>query len=311
MRHFAVWMLLASSGLLWAAQQGPPPPIEHTPEPAAPARLAPGDLVEVTVFETPELTTIARLDAQGTLQMPVIGAVPLAGATPSEAERRIAAQLRATGYLLAPQVQLLVRQYAGVPVTVLGAVRNPGVYWTRQNRGLTEILAQAGGFTGDAGEAVVITHAGHGGAAPTREQVSLPALARGESDPALTLRAGDLVRVLPAAAIYVGGEVRQPGRFTLPPNGLTLLEALSLAGGIQRGAGQKRTWIVHAGAAGARRRELVNLGRIRAGRAPDPRLEPFDFVYVPANLGKLTLIRGGEVALAASMTIFTGLIIFH
>src|SRR5579883_1718963 len=88
MRHFAVWMLLASSGLLWAAQQGPPPPIEHTPEPAAPARLAPGDLVEVTVFETPELTTIARLDAQGTLQMPVIGAVPLAGATPSAASPR-------------------------------------------------------------------------------------------------------------------------------------------------------------------------------------------------------------------------------
>lgn len=311
MRRFARSLLLFCCAAAYAAAQQAPPPIEHTPEPLAPARLAPGDLVDVTVFQTPELATIARLDDRGALRMPIVGAVPLVGDTVEEAEGAIASRLRSSGYLLAPQVQLLVRQYAGVPVTVLGAVRSPGVYYARQDRGLLSVLAQAGGFAPEAGEAVLVTHAAEAGAAPKRVSISLPALARGQADPDLTLRAGDVVRVLPAAEIYVGGQVRLPGRFTLPAGGLTLLEALSLAGGIKSGAGQSRTWIVHVGPNGRRVPDYVNLGRIRTGRAPDPALRPYDFVYVPANLAKLSLLRGGEVALAASMTIFTGLIVFH
>jgi protein involved in polysaccharide export with SLBB domain len=117
--------------------------------------------------------------------------------------------------------------------------------------------------------------------------------------------------VVAPGQLYIGGAVKRPGEFPFPATGLTLLEAVSLAGGAAMGAGSGRTWIVSSLPDGRRIRRIVNLGAVESGRAPDPSLEPFDLVYVPMNTGKKTLIRGLEMAVATGAAIVTGLIVFR
>src|SRR5690348_4996939 len=136
------------------------------PAGAAAPRLMAGDLVQVTVVATPELATEARLDSEGRLNMPAAGLVPLAGLTPQQAEEVLDQRLRQT-YLLHPQVQLLVKEYADAPVTVLGAVQHPGVYSARWHRDLLSVVAQAGGWLQQSGDMILVTRRGSNGAAQT------------------------------------------------------------------------------------------------------------------------------------------------
>lgn len=283
------------------AQQVAPPP---------PSQLAAGDLIEIHVFHTPELKLITRIGPDGAIQMPAAGRVRLAGRSVAGGERILAERLKSSGYLLHPQVTILVRRYAGIPVTVLGAVRAPGLYWVRRDRGLLAVLARAGGLQTGAGEQVLVDQP----PAPTQPAQMLAVDLNGPDAAAaasIHLRSHALVRVLPPGQLYVGGAVKRPGAFAFPATGLTLLEAVSLAGGTALGAGKRQTWIVQPQPGGARLTTIVDLGAVQAGRAPDPQLRPFDLVYVPVNTGKKTLIRGLETAVATGAAIVTGVIVFR
>lgn len=305
-RHVHLGPLALGFGLLWMAvpslaqQVGAPPP----------SHLAAGDLIRIRVFQTPELDLTTRIGPGGAITMPAAGGVELAGLSLAAAEQAIAARLQSSGYLLHPEVSILVQRYAGTPVTVLGAVRQPGLYWVRRDRSLLAVLARAGGVDTGAGEQVLVDQpAARGQAAET--------LAVDLNDPNATaaegvrLRANTLVRVLPPGQLYVGGAVKRPGGFAFPSTGLTLLEAVSMAGGTALGAGKKRTWIVRPQPNGSRITQVVDLGAVEAGRAPDPALRPFDLVYIPVNTGKKTLIRGLETAVATGAAIVTGVIVFR
>jgi polysaccharide export outer membrane protein len=285
-----------------AAAQTPPPQAQ---------RLAVGDLVDVSVFQAPELATEARLDMTGSLTMPVAGTVRLAGDTAPEAEQALAARLRAN-YLIAPDVHVLVREFSPLPVTVLGAVKNPGVYSARSYPDLTGMLAAAGGIGVGAGERVLLTSAANPNQPARRTRaLDLAELERAGDAAPIALHSGDVVRVVPAATVYVGGDVLKPGAYPLPPSGLTLLEAITLAGGVMRDGAADRTRIVHSDESGRATMAWVNARRVMQGRAQDPQLAAFDLVYVPHSVGRATVFRGLETALNVSTTIFTGVIIFH
>ena len=270
--------------------------------------MAAGDLVEVSVFQAPELTTEARLDVTGSLSMPAAGTVKLAGDTTREAEQALAARLRAD-YLLAPEVHVLVRDFSPLPVTVLGAVKTPGVYSARSYPNLTGMLAAAGGIGTGAGERVLLTSTE--GATTRTRTVELSQVERGAASAPIELHSGDVVRVVPAATVYVGGDVVKPGAYALPASGLTLLEAITLAGGVVRDGAADHTRIVHSDELGRTTVARVNARRVMQGRADDPALAPFDLIYVPHSVGRATVFRGLETALNVSTTIFTGVIIFH
>lgn len=272
-------------------------------------RLMAGDLVQVTVVQTPELATVARLDAEGRLNMPAAGLVPLAGLTPQQAEEVLDQRLRQT-YLLHPQAQLLVKEYADAPVTVLGAVQHPGVYSARRHRDLLSIVAQAGGWLQQSGDTILVTRHDPDGVEQTLHW-NLDDVERAGAPGDPLLEAGDVVRVVPAASVYVGGEVRKPGQYAMPTSGLTLLEALTLAGGARAEGVRGRTRIVHSDESGHRTVQVVDLGRILSGRAGDLPLRPYDLVYIPSSASRTTLVRGMETAVAAGVTIITGVIIFH
>ena len=290
------WPLVAAAQ---AANMAPPPP--------AAQRLQPGDLIAIRVFQAPELATEARLDVAGAITMPAAGRVILAGRSAAGAERALAARL-AAAYLKAPQVHVTVREFAPQPVSVLGAVKAPGVYSARSYPNLVAMLAAAGGLVAPEGERILVTRAG---AARLPLALSSEELARSPRAPAVALHAGDVVRVAPAASVYVGGDVAKPGAYVLPASGLTLVEALSLAGGVRRDSRADHTRIVHRSADGRVSVAWLNANPILEGRQPDVALRPLDLVYVPHSVGRATLFRGLQTAVATGSAIVSGVIIFH
>lgn len=289
----------------WAAAALAAQALPAPPPPPADQRLAPGDLVSISVFETPELATDARLDASGALTMPVVGRILLAGLTPAQAETALDHRLAAT-YLLHPQAHVLVREFAPQPVTVLGAVKQPGVYSARSYPDLGAMLAAAGGVTDPAAESVVVTAPG----VPARRVVLTALRARGAGADT-PLHAGDVVRVVSGATVYVGGDVARPGAYTLPLSGMGVLQALSVAGGPTRDGRATQARIVRASASGATRSFDVNAAAILQGRVPDVPLQPFDLLYIPHSTARATVFRGLETLVATGSAIISGVIIFH
>lgn len=106
------------------------------------------DSVEIRVFREDDLTTRGQLSAAGTVTMPLIGAVRLAGLTTDQAAKNIEAKLR-DGYLVRPEVSVSIVARVRKSVTVIGEVQKPGVFRLDPNRDLTlvEAIGMAGGVT--------------------------------------------------------------------------------------------------------------------------------------------------------------------
>jgi polysaccharide export outer membrane protein len=283
-----------------AAAQSP------SPSPAAAAqRLAPGDEIAVSVFQAPELTTTARLEPDGSFTMPAAGRVMLAGQTAAAAAALLARRL-GEHYLQHPQVEVTVSEFAAEPVTVVGAVQHPGVYSARLYPDLAAMLAAAGGVEPRGGEQITLERGGRVAASE-----SVDAWENEGSAAALRLQAGDRIRVTPAAIVYVGGDVAHPGAFPLPAHGLTLTEALILAGGVGPHSQSGRTRIVRRLAGGAPQTLWINAGRVLRAQAPDPPLQPFDVIYVPSSTARRALADTLHTLVVTSSAIVSGVVIWH
>ena len=104
-----------------------------------------GDLIQVDVFDSPELSTSLRVNSRGEVELPLGGAVKVQGLTASEAGAAIADRLKQAGILLDPHVTVLIVEYQSQGVTVTGEVRTPGVYPLLGNRTVMDMIAMAGG----------------------------------------------------------------------------------------------------------------------------------------------------------------------
>ena len=194
-------------------------------------RLGPGDIVRVTVFQSPELTTEAPISPNGSLSFPLIGEVPIADHSPTEAAALIAKRLRDGRLVLNAQVNVSLVEVRSQRVSVLGQVARPGPYPLDPNaRSLTAMLAQAGGVTASADDTVVVIRR-HGDDVQ-RISVDVPGMYRTgnvAADP--ELQAGDTVFVPNAPVFYIYGAVQKPGMYRLEPE-TSVLRALSLGGGL-------------------------------------------------------------------------------
>lgn len=236
---------------------------------AAQYRLGADDLVRVTVFEHPDLATVARLGEDGTLNFPLIGAVRLGGLTEREAEARIATALADGGYVREPQITLLVEQYRSQEIALLGRVNRPGKYPLTSQTTLVDAIALAGGVAPGGSERVVLIQRADG--QETRQTVDLRALlTAGNVGAAPALAAGDVIYVPPAEMVYVYGQVQRPGAFALEP-GMTVMQALALAGSITPRGTESRLQVRRAGPDGA-----IKALRVK----PTDTLAPNDTLYV-------------------------------
>ena len=233
------WRALALAAAVGAA------PVLANAQAAAPAspaavaaaqyRLALGDNIRITVFQSPDLSLETRLTEAGVISYPLLGSVNLAGLTVAEAEQRIANGLRTGNFVRNPQVSISVVQARGNQVSVLGQVGRPGRYplETGEVR-MTDLLATAGGVSTGGSDIVVVVGTRNG--QPFRSEIDLPnvfAANRRGSD--VLVQNGDVIWVERAPTIYMYGEVQRPGALRLERS-MTVMQALATAGGLtQRG----------------------------------------------------------------------------
>ena len=269
--------------------------------------VGPGDILEVAVFEVEDLSRSAAVAADGRIRLPLIGAVAVAGLTPQQIEGELRARY-ADGYLRDPQVSVSVADFRSQPVSVLGAVREPGVYQLLGRRRLSDVLALAGGLGPEVGETIRISRVADG---DRRSEIEiavadlLSAPATPEDDP--FIEPHDSIHISKAGVVYVLGAVGRPGGFPIKDREpMTVLRALSLAEGDESVAARKRTRVIRR-RDGVETELPIRLDRILKGEEPDPTLEPNDIVYVPDSKVKKSLNRGSEAAVQMA----TGLVIWR
>jgi len=310
-------------------------------------RIGAEDVLNINVFEAQELNREVRVSAGGEISLPLLGSVRAAGLTPRELEFVLQELLHRT-YMKDPHVSVFVREMQSHPVSVMGAVRRPGVFQIRGSKTLLEVLSLAEGLADDAGETVIILRGAALSAEPDppmdHSAISDPPSSgpqsRGEANAASSslnenrsasegavqvnlkdllesadsrsnplVHPGDIVKVTGAGVVYVIGEVRKPGGFVLKSNEkISVLQALALSEGLTRTASKGAARIIRTDQQSGERRETpIDLGKILAGKAPDPVLGPKDIVFVPNSAAKSTFGRGAEVAAQT----LAGLLIFH
>lgn len=208
---------------------GAPPAAQEVDEPLL--KLGVGDQVALQVFGRPEFNTTTYVADDGTISVPLAGAVAVAGKSPSGAAMAVAKALKSGQFLVNPQVTITLPQFKSQQVSVLGEVRNPGRYPLDSKTTLLDLLAQAGGVA-ETGATTVYLIRSNAEGKPQRQTVDLLGLANGRGElPDVRIRSGDSVFVPRAQQYYVYGEVQNPNMYRLEA-GTTVLQAISRSGGL-------------------------------------------------------------------------------
>lgn len=192
------------------------------------------DVLKITVFEHPDLTTETRVSENGTITFPLLGDVSTRNLTTRELEKTIAEKLASGGFINNPQVNIFIVQYRGQRVTVVGEVNKPGQYELVGQTTLLDIISNALGFTQNGGHVVTIfrKEAAADGSETTR-RITLEfdrLLSAGDLSQNIPLQGRDVVYV-PKSLFYIYGEVNRPGVYRLE-KGITVRRAIALAGGL-------------------------------------------------------------------------------
>jgi polysaccharide export outer membrane protein len=237
-------------------------------------RLGAEDKILISVNGHPEMSRDMVVTQTGMIAAPLLGELQAAGLRPDQLAGRIAEGL-GRDYLVDPKVDVQVLEYKSQWAVVSGEVRNPGRVSLRGGTDLKEVIAVAGGFGPDAGERITLSHGDPGTPHTDARVVARGAFERGEENP--RVRHGDIVNVERAAYCYLNGEVRLPGKQRIE-RGMTLLRAISQAGGLTEWANRKAVHVMSEGEGKAP--VLYDLREIEKGKIPDPELRGGEVVTV-------------------------------
>lgn len=215
----AVLLMLGTSAVAQTAAAKP----EHL--------LGPGDVIRITVYQNPDLTSEARLSENGSITFPLLGSVELNGLGLNAAEQKIGRLLREGKFVIKPQVAVQLLEIRSAQISIIGQVAKPGRYpIDTTNSKVSDMIASAGGIaaTGDD----VVTLVGTRNGKPVKIDVDLPAIYEsGDSQLDVRVANGDIIYVHKAPNFYIYGEVQRPGVYQLE-RGTTLLKALAQSGGV-------------------------------------------------------------------------------
>jgi polysaccharide biosynthesis/export protein len=285
-------------------------------------RIGPDDLLQITVLDAPDLTGPARVAGDGEISFPLLGTIKAGGLTPRELELVLQALLRRT-YMKDPQVTVTVTEMQSHSVSVLGAVKQPGVFQIRGTKTLLEMLSMAQGLAPDAGDAVLVMR----GAGEDNGSNALPGagvksnsvanavavtpssassrssasagdgktivislkrlLDSGDPQYNVAIYPGDIIKVKAAGIVYVVGDVNRPGGFPVPNNEhITVLQAIALGQGIAPDADESKARIIRVAENGQKIELPIRLNKILSGKAPDPAMQAKDILFIPKNGSK-------------------------
>ena len=236
--------------------------------------LGPGDVLQITVFKNPDLSLDVRVSDTGAIGYPLIGAVPVSGLTLAAAEKKIAKLLQDGGFVVNPQIYILLTEGFGDLVSVIGDVNKSGRYSIEAAGGhVSGMLASAGGIAPTGGE--VVTVSGERNGKPFRREVDIVKMSSsGNAGDDIELEGGDTLYVRKAPLFYIYGQVQKPGQYPLE-SGMTVMQALATGGGVT-GKGTQRGIVRHRrDATGKVKEESVNL---------DDDVQDKDVIYVKESL---------------------------
>lgn len=150
--------------------------------------IGPGDLVNVQVFDVPEMSRELRVSQTGTIGMPLVPVrLHISGLTETQTEQKITEVLEANGLISHPEVSVTVKEKKSRPITIVGAVAHPQVYEADRQVTLIDVLAQAGGITPDAADHVIVTRPERDNsqdAADAAQQDTAPSVSASDAPPA-------------------------------------------------------------------------------------------------------------------------------
>lgn len=318
-----------------ATQPASPQPVK-TPVPGIPGgslsdqiyRVGPGDVLDIRVFNRPELSGERRVTEAGKIRLPFIEEFQAACLTEAEVAQQIAAKYKK--FLRDPQVDVFVKEYKSLPVAVIGAVNQPARFQLQRRVRLLELLSYAGGPSNRAGTFVHIIHSNDYDFCHTNQinaplaegspatddtdggkisiltalsSVNLRDLLGGKLDANMYVQPGDIVSVPEADQIYVTGAVNRPGAYALTTK-ITLTQAIGLAGGINMEGAQGRVRLVRQEPNSDKRTETVyNLKDINKRKIEDITLMPNDIIEVPNS----TLRAASRNMLGVSISMLSAL----
>lgn len=239
--------------------------------------LAPGDVLKISVYGNPDLTTSTRILPDGTISFPLIGQVKVGGKAPSIAEQTIADRLRSGGFVKNAAVSIFVEERSAVvssAVTLLGQVLHSGTYSLDQESpdgvspNLIALLAKAGGTTEKAADYCYLMRTENGQVRKTRVDL-VDMMRNGDLKTNMALANGDIVLVPEMDVFYIYGEVQKPGRYRLERD-MTIMQGLSVASGITP-RGNVKGLVLNRQTGGVIKSLPTDL---------DDRMQPNDVIYV-------------------------------
>lgn len=268
------WLLIATSVLFSAGAAG-----QQTP--GGGYVIGPQDLVEIRVFEVPELNIERRVSDEGMINLPLIGDVPVRGLTDTELAERLKVLLE-TKYVQRASVTIQVKEFRSRPIAVMGAVGRPGNLSFSGRLTLLEVLALAGGLAPQHGDTIYVLRRSDNGLS---DQVAIKVedlLERADPDVNIPILANDVINVPPTVevTIFCLGAVENPGALAFNSSErTTVLTAIARAGGLTDRASHKIR-IKRRDRAGNEVELTVDYKRIISGKDRDMELQPGDVVIV-------------------------------
>jgi polysaccharide export outer membrane protein len=273
-----------------------------TANPAAPAdrdasllKLSAGDLLEVSVYNVPELSTKARVGTSGDVYLPLIDYVHVGELTVEEAQVLIQKRLEDGGFVHGAHVTIFVDESASQGVTILGDVARPGIYPALGERKLYDLISAAGGFAATAGRKVSVIRQHSQGVIT----LDLPRNLADDLKDNIEIMPGDTITVPRAPIIYVVGDVGRPTGLLVDNGTLTVLQALALAGGANRTAKMGGARIIRKGPTGMTETR-VPLKKMLEAKAPDITLQADDIFFVPLSGARVAAQAGFSAAITAA-----------
>jgi len=283
--------------------------------------LGPHDELRIWALGIPEISEQPVLiSADGFVDLAHLGRVLAAGLTVEELKTKLIGLFR--DFVKEPDVSVSVVAFRSQPVTVIGAVRTPGIRPLQGPATLIDMISAAGGLSENAGSKIRITRRITAGRIPlpgatedATGQLSVvdvkvrELIESSESVENIQIVAHDIISVSKAGVVYVLGQVKKPGEILLGEREfMPALEALSMAEGTASAAAAGRARILRKRIGSTERAEIpLNLNEIIAGRAKDIPLSADDILYVPASTGKRVAARVIEAGIATA----TGILIWQ
>lgn len=281
------------------------------------ATILPGDVISITTYGAPELSTTymttdtsslvtgsgsgtvsgMKVGSKGEIVLPYVGTVKIAGLTASQAAEHLAKALKDDDIMVDPQVSIQLVDSPTRVVTVLGEVQKPALVPGFGKLRLLDVISACGGFTSLASHVITVRRPGVSGSIDVELGTDPKEVDAGN----IPIFAGDTIVVPKVGDVYVLGEVKNPAAFPLSSNTpITVMRALSMAGGLKYSAALSKSKIIRTDAAGQRVEFDLDLSKIMHSKEADMTLLSDDVLLIPANSFKAAISTGaGQVAASA------------